>query len=98
MVEKRDVVVASVVVERVMLSKMLAPVYVPLNPKLNPMAPDDELYVIGSVPDRELDEILLLKTDQSEASRHPKTEDEAVSQVTVLVERVRPVLKVNGTS
>jgi len=64
-VEKKLVEVAEVVVLLVMLSKMFAPVYVPLKPKLKPMAPEPELYVIGSVPERDEEDILLLNIDQS---------------------------------
>jgi len=64
-VAKLFVEVAEVVVLLVMLSKMFAPVYVPLKPKLKPMAPEPELYVIGSVPERDEEDILLLNIDQS---------------------------------
>ena len=64
-VEKKLVVVAEVVVLLVMLLKIFAPVYVPLKPKLKPMAPEPELYVIGSVPERDEEDILLLNIDQS---------------------------------
>lgn len=49
-------------------------------------------------PESDEEEILLLKFVQLVEVRQPKTDAEAVSQVTVLTERVNPVLKVSGTS
>lgn len=62
------------------------------------MTPVPELYEITEAPEREVEDILLLNLVQSVVERQPKTEAEAVSQVTVLTERVSPVLKVKGTS
>lgn len=41
-------------------------------------------------PERDVDDILLLKTDQSDAVTQPLVEEFAVSQVIELTERVRP--------
>ena len=62
------------------------------------MTPVPELYEMIEAPERDEDEILLLKTDQSEDVRHPKVEEFAVSQSTSLTVLVSPSPNVRGTS
>ena len=62
------------------------------------MTPVPELYEMILAPDREVLDILLLKTDQSAANRHPLVEALAASQVTELTALVNPEEKVNGFS
>jgi len=92
-VEKKLVEVAEVVVLLVMLSKMFAPVYVPLKPKLKPMAPEPELYVIGSVPERDEEDILLLNIDQSDEESLPLAVAEEKGRLNVWVSPLAVMVK-----
>jgi len=92
-VAKLFVEVAFVVVLLVMLSKMFAPVYVPLKPKLKPMAPEPELYVIGSVPERDEEDILLLNIDQSVDDSLPLAVPEEKGRLNVWVSPLAVMVK-----
>jgi hypothetical protein len=62
------------------------------------MTPVEGVYEMIDSPERDEDEILLLKTDQSASKRQPKVEALAVLQSTSLTVLVRPSEKVRGTS
>ncbi len=62
------------------------------------MTPVPELYEMTEAPESEELEILLLKTPQSAAVRHPLVEPFATSQVIEFTERVRPDEKVRAFS
>ena len=62
------------------------------------MTPVDELYEMTEAPESEELEILLLKTPQSAAVRHPLVEMFATSQVIEFTARVSPDEKVRAFS
>ncbi len=62
------------------------------------MTPVDELYEMTEAPESDVEEILLLKTPQSAAVRHPLVEMFATSQVIEFTERVSPDEKVRAFS
>jgi len=76
-----------------MLSKMFAPVYVPLKPKLKPIAPEPELYVSSADVSMDEEDILLLNIDQSDEDSLPLAVAEEKGRLNVWVSPLAVIVK-----